>query len=308
MSISPDYLIERKRNLKKLTKWRLITFVLIILLFGVVGKNYLPQNEMTSKVPFPGKGSYIASIKIDDIILDDLPRVRKIAAIEKDKAVKAVIVHMNSQGGSVVGSEMLYNAFLKLSKEKPVVMVMDSVAASGGYMAALGGDYIIAHNGTITGSIGVIMQSAEVTELAEKVGIKFNNFKSDELKASPNPTEKLTPEARRVTMESIYNVYDYFIEIVAERRKLDLNYVRKIADGRIYSGRQALELKLIDAIGDEDTAIQWLKSNKDIPESLEVVDVSLRNKEKFLDILMEDFSNQIFHFFSVGTKGLKSVL
>lgn len=308
MSVSPDYLIERKRNQIKLTKWRLITFALIILLFAIAGKNYLPQTEMTSKVPFSGKGSYIASIKIDDIILDDLPRVRKIAAIEKDKAVKAVIVHMNSQGGSVVGSEMLYNAFLKLSKEKPVVMVMDSVAASGGYMVALGGDYIIAHNGTITGSIGVIMQSAEVTELAEKVGVKFNNFKSDELKASPNPTEKLTPEARRATMESIYNVYDYFIEIVAKRRKLDLNYVRKIADGRIYSGRQALELKLIDAIGDEDMAIQWLKSNKDIPESLEVVDVSLRNKEKFLDILIEDFSNQISRFFSIGTKGLKSVL
>ena len=308
MSISPDYLIERKRNQKKLTKWRLITFALIILLFGFFSKSYLPQNEMSAKVPFPGKSSYIASIKIDDIILDDLPRIRKIAAIEKDKAVKAVIVHMNSQGGSVVGSEMLYNAFLKLAKEKPVVMVMDSVAASGGYMAALGGDYIIAHNGTITGSIGVIMQSAEVTDLAEKIGIKFNNFKSDELKASPNLTEKLTPEARYATMESIYNVYDYFIEIVAERRKLDLNYVRKIADGRVYSGRQALELGLIDAIGNEDTAIQWLKSDKNIPESLEVVDISLYNKEKFLDVLIEDFSNRVFSFFSVSIKGLKSIL
>ncbi len=307
MSIPHDYLIERKRNKGQIAKWRLIAFAMIILLSIAIGKRLLPQSDM-AKAPFQGKGAYIASVKIKDIILDDLERIRKISAVEKDKSVKAVIVHMNSQGGSVVGSEMLYNAFLKLSKTKPVVVVMESVAASGGYMAALGGDYIIAHNGTITGSIGVIMQSTEVTELAEKLGVKFENFKSSALKATPNPMEKLTPEARKATMDTIYNVYDYFIELVAKRRKLDLNYVKKLADGRIYSGRQALELKLIDAIGNEDTAVEWLQKNKDIDKTLEVVDVSLYNKERFIDILMEDFTSSISSFFSFSTKGLKSII
>lgn len=307
MNIPPDYLIERKRNKEQIAKWRLIAFAMIILLSVAIGKRLFSQGDM-AKVPFQGKGAYIASVKIHDIILDDLERIRKISALEKDKSVKAVIVHMNSQGGSVVGSEMLYNSFLKLSKTKPVVVVMESVAASGGYMAALAGDYIIAHNGTITGSIGVIMQSTEVTELAEKLGVKFESFKSNALKATPNPMEKLTPEARQATMDTIYNVYDYFVELVAKRRKLDLSYVKKLADGRIYSGRQALELKLIDAIGDEDTAVEWLQKNKDIDKTLGVVDVSLYNKDRFIDILMEDFTSSISSFFSFSTKGLKSII
>jgi protease-4 len=245
---------------------------------------------------------------VNDVIFDDLNRVRKIAAMAKNDAVKAVIVHMNSQGGSVVGSEMLYNALLKMSKEKPVVVVMESVAASGGYLASLGADYIIAHNGTITGSIGVIMQSAEITDFADKVGVTFNNFKSDVLKASPNLFEKLTPEAKQATMDSIYEVYDYFIELVATRRNLDLDYVKKLADGRIYSGRQALDLKLVDAIGNEDTAIEWLQTKKDISPDLEVLDVRLSSKDKLLDILMEDFKTSISSLFASSFKGLKSII
>ena len=136
----------------------------------------------------------------------------------------------------------------------------------------------------------------------------FNNFKSDELKASPNPTEKLTPEARQATMDSIYEVYDYFIEIVATRRNLDLEYVKKLADGRIYSGRQALDLKLIDAIGNEDTAIKWLQEQKGISKDLDVVDVRLSRKDKCIDILMEDFQTSISNFFSFSFKGLKSII
>ena len=140
----------------------------------------------------------------EEIIFDNLPRVKKIEDLALDENIKAVIVHINSAGGSVVGSEMLYNAFRKLAKSKPVVVVMDSVAASGGYLIALGADYIIAHNGTITGSIGVLMQTAEITELAEKIGVKFNSFKSNELKASPGFTEKLTPEAEKAVMDNIF--------------------------------------------------------------------------------------------------------
>ena len=306
MNITPDYLIERKRTKRQLTKWKIFALVLIIFIFFIASNNFSSTNRITGST-FP-VADHIASVRINDIIFDDFKRVRKLAEIEKDDKVKALIVNINSQGGSVVGSEMLYNALRKISESKPVVVVMESVAASGGYLASLGGDYIIAHNGTITGSIGVIMQSAEITELAEAVGVKFNNFKSDELKASPNPTEKLTPEARQATMDSIYEVYDYFIEIVATRRNLDLEYVKKLADGRIYSGRQALDLKLIDAIGNEDTALKWLQEKKGISKDLDVVDVKLSRKDKWIDILMEDFQTSISNFFSFSFKGLKSII
>ena len=306
MNITPDYLIERKRTKRQLTKWKIFALVLIIFIFFIASNNFSSTNRITGST-FP-VADHIASVRINDIIFDDFKRVRKLAEIEKDDKVKALIVNINSQGGSVVGSEMLYNALRKISESKPVVVVMESVAASGGYLASLGGDYIIAHNGTITGSIGVIMQSAEITELAEAVGVKCNNFKSDELKASPNPTEKLTPEARQATMDSIYEVYDYFIEIVATRRNLDLEYVKKLADGRIYSGRQALDLKLIDAIGNEDTALKWLQEKKGISKDLDVVDVKLSRKDKWIDILMEDFQTSISNFFSFSFKGLKSII
>lgn len=306
MNITPDYLIERKRAKWQLTKWKIFSLVLTVLVFFIANNNLSSTNRITGSA-FP-VGDHIASVRINDIIFDDFKRVRKLAEIEKDNKAKALIVNINSQGGSVVGSEMLYNSLRKISESKPVVVVMESVAASGGYLASLGGDYIIAHNGTITGSIGVIMQSAEITELAEIIGVKFNNFKSDELKASPNPTEKLTPEARQATMDSIYEVYDYFIEIVATRRNLDLEYVKKLADGRIYSGRQAFDLKLIDAIGNEDTALKWLQEQKGISEDLDVVDVRLSRKDKWIDILMEDFQTSISNFFSFSFKGLKLVI
>ena len=176
MNINPDYLIERKRTKRQLTKWKIFALVLIIFIFFIASNNFSSTNRITGST-FPVV-DHIASVRINDIIFDDFKRVRKLAEIEKDDKVKALIVNINSQGGSVVGSEMLYNALRKISESKPVVVVMESVAASGGYLASLGGDYIIAHNGTITGSIGVIMQSAEITELAEAVGVKCNNFKS----------------------------------------------------------------------------------------------------------------------------------
>jgi protease-4 len=306
MSVSPDYLIERKRSKTQVAKWKIFSLILVLLLIAFGSKNLSPDVSISSS-PFQG-GDHIASIRIDDVISDDLDRIKNLDKLADDNKVKALIVNINSPGGSVVGSEMLYNSLLHISKEKPVVIVMGSVAASGGYMAALAGDYIVAHNGTITGSIGVLMQSAEVTELAEMIGVKFNNFKSDDLKASPNLTEKLSPEAYQATMDSIYEVYDYFVELVAIRRNLDIAHVKKLADGRIYSGRQALDLKLVDAIGNEATAREWLDKEKGISKDLEVINVRLKAREKLVDMLLEDFNSSISNLFVTSFKGLKSMM
>lgn len=307
MNISPDYLIERKRNKSQITRWKMISLLLIIVV-AFIGGNKVFSNKELPLMPGNIKGDYIASIILEEVIYDNLPRVKKLEKIAENDNIKALIIHINSPGGSVVGSEMLYNAFRKIAKNKPVVVVMDSVAASGGYLIALGADYIIAHNGTITGSIGVLMEMAEITELAERMGIKFNNFKSNDLKANPSFTEKLTPEAQKAVMDNVFDVYDYFTELVAQRRNLDINFVRKIADGRIYSAKLALEYKLIDEIGNEDSAVKWLEEKRELAKDLKISEIKLNPRDKFIDMFFDDLENAIRGAFFGKFLGIKSTL
>ncbi|HJD56188.1 MAG TPA: signal peptide peptidase SppA [Rickettsia endosymbiont of Pyrocoelia pectoralis] len=302
MNITPDYLIERKHTKSQLLIWKLIAIILILLLFFFIGKDFAPKEILTGN-----NEDYIASVLIDGIIFEEEKRDKRLNKIVDDPNIKAVIVNVNSPGGTVVGSEKIYNILLKISKKKPVVIVMGTMAASGGYLISLAGDYIISHNGTITGSIGVILQTAEITDLAQKLGITFNNFKSGELKASPNPTEKLTEAVRVAVMENVEDTYDFFLELVAERRKMTLEEVKKLADGRIYSGRQALKLKLIDSIGSEDTALKWLQEVKKINADLAVKDYQLKPKPKLVEMMLEDFDSLVPSFFKSGVTGIKAI-
>lgn len=301
MSITPDYLIERRQIKSRLLIWKLAAIILIAIVFLLVGKDFAPKEVL----PINSNEDYIASVLIDEIILEDEKRDKKLKKIIDDSHIKALIVNVNSPGGTVVGSEKIYNILRKISEKKPVVIVMGTMAASGGYLISLGGDYIISHNGTITGSIGVILQTAEVTELAQKLGIKFNNFKSGELKAVPNPTEKLTEAVRVAIMENIEDTYNFFLELVSERRNLPIEEVKKLADGRVYSGRQALKLKLVDAIGSEDTALKWLQEVKKINVNLLVKDYQL--KPKLMDIILEDFDSIAPSFFKNSFNGIKAI-
>jgi len=300
MAISPDYIIERRQNKLKLGIWKFITILLIVILITIIIK----KSDITSSEYIVQNDKYIASILIEGIILEDLKRDKKLEKIIDDDQITSLIVNVNSPGGTVVGSEKIYNILRKISMKKPVVIVMGTLAASGGYLISLGGDYIISHNGTITGSIGVILQSLEVTDLAKTLGITFNNFKSGELKATPNPTEKVTEEVREAIMLNIEDTYNYFIELVALRRNLPLEEVRKIADGRIYSGRQALKLKLVDAVGSEDNAIKWLQEVKKINKDLKIKEFSIKPKQKFLEKIIGDFDNIMPSFFKNKFQGL----
>ena len=307
MNISPDYLIERKRNKAQIARWKILSLILFLAIAFISGNRIFGSKDVS--LSSSGiKSDYIASILLEEIIYDNLARVRKLEKLAEDKHVKAVIIHINSPGGSVVGSEMLYDAFRKIAKNKPVVVVMDSVAASGGYLIALGADYIVAHNGTITGSIGVLMEMAEITELTERIGIKFNNFKSSDLKGNPSFTEKLTPEAEKAVMDNIFDVYDYFTELVAKRRNLDLDFVKKIADGRIYSAKLALKYKSIDEIGNEDSAVKWLEEQRGIAKDLKISEIKLNPRDKFIDMFFDDLDNAIRGLFSGKILGIKSIL
>jgi len=301
MSVTPDYLIERRQIKSRLLIWKLTAIALIGIVFFLVCKYLAPEEAL------PMNEDYIASVLIDGIILEDEKRDKKLKKIINDSHIKALIVNVNSPGGTVVGSEKIYNILRKISEKKPVVIVMGTMAASGGYLISLAGDYIVSYNGTITGSIGVILQTAEITDLAQKLGITFNNFKSSELKGTPNPTEKLTEAVRLAIMENVEDTYNFFLELVAERRKMPLEEVKKLADGRVYSGRQALKLKLIDSVGTEDTALKWLQEERKIDTKLTVKDYQLKPKPKLVEMMFEDFDSLVPSFFKNSFNGIKAI-
>ncbi len=219
-----------------------------------------------------GGGAYVARLPVNGIITDDAKLTAAVRALADDKSVKALVVAINSPGGSVGGGESLHDAIAAVAAKKPVVAVMGGLAASAGYMVAVPAARIFAHEGTLTGSIGVFLQSADVSGLLGKLGIGTEVIKSGPLKDEPSFVAPLSPQGREVLQGIVMNLYDQFVAMVAAGRHLDTDKVRQLADGRPYTGQQALHLGLIDAIGDEKDARQWLAQAKGVSEKLPVRD------------------------------------
>jgi protease-4 len=279
MSLPADALIDRMKLKSEVSKWKNLA-ILFAVLFSI---------GLLAKV-FQGfdfdKESYIARVHVSGVIMQDYTRDRRLESIKDNKNVKAVIVHVNSPGGTIVGGEHVYNSLRDIAEEKPVVAVLGTLATSAGYMAAIASDHIFTSAGTMTGSIGVMVQTAEATDLAKNVGVSFETIKSGKLKGSPSPVEKLTPEVRKVLEDGIEDGYDYFTGLVIDRRPLNKDEVHKLADGRIYTGRQAFENKLVDAIGDEDDAVDWLVKEKGLSDKLEVKTMKIKNSKTPLQVLL----------------------
>jgi len=266
VALDSDILVDRRRLKRSLNWWRAAAIIVAVaLVYAVVGRVGGLRGQ-----------DHIARLQIDGIIMNDRDRLDALDAITDDRHIRALIVAIDSPGGTVVGGESLYRRLRSVAAKKPVVAVMDETAASGGYMVALGADQIFAHESTITGSIGVLFQTAEVTELLAKIGVKPEEIKSSPLKAQPSPFEKMTPEVRRVTQDVVNDIYDMFVKMTAERRNMAPERARTLADGRIYTGRQAVENGLVDRIGGEDEAIGWLEKERGLPEGLPVRDVKFR--------------------------------
>ncbi len=219
-------------------------------------------------------GPAIALIRVNGIILSgQAPSpwaqgayseeiIEQLKQAEEDNSVKAIILRINSPGGSVVGSDEIYRALRKI--KKPVVASMAEVAASGGYYIACGADYIIANPNTFTGSIGVVAQIPNAAELFEKLGIEAVILRSGPRKAEGNIFEKLSPEAREILQRLIDEAFDTFVQVVAEGRNMSEEQVRELADGRVYNGQQALALGLVDELGNLEEAIEKAKELGDI--------------------------------------------
>ena len=272
MSLDADLIVDRRRMRRKLTFWRVLAVVVIVL--AVIGAAGL-AGKRTGLV---GAGAYIARISIKGLIRDDEERVKQLDQLAKSSAARAVIVHIDSPGGTTAGSEQLYDSLMRLKEKKPLVIVVDGLAASGGYITALAGDHIVARQTSLVGSIGVLFQYPNVAELLNKIGVKVESIKSSPLKAAPDGFEPTSPEARAAIESIIKDSYAWFKGLVQDRRHLNDDELQTVADGRVFTGRQAVGLKLIDEIGDERSAIAWLAAEKHVDGKLPVRDYRLRDR------------------------------
>lgn len=289
------------RKLKRsLIFWRLLTVAAVIAL--IVGLADTPVLDQVDN----GKDR-IARLEVSDIILTDRYRLAALDRALKNSHVKALVVKVNSPGGSFVGGESLHRKLKEFQKEKPVVVVMEDLATSAGYMIALPADRVFASPGTLTGSIGVLLQMVEFTQLMDAVGIEPVIIKSAPLKATPNPFEQTTDEARAAIQGVINDSYDMFVDMVVEGREISRDQVLPLADGRVYTGRQALEAGLIDALGGEQEAIQWLVENKDIDPALDAVDLTIDYPEKGWDEWLETATSALSRMNFSQNSGLISM-
>jgi len=247
-------------------RWRALFFVAVVVaVLALAGRFALDRSGGTTT------GSQIARVEISGLIASDRERDALFKKLADDDSVKAVIVAINSPGGTTAGGEDLYESLGALRAKKPVVATIDEMGASAAYMTAIAADHILARRLSIVGSIGVLFQTFNAGKLMDTIGIGSDKVASGPLKAEPDFTKPMSPEVRTALTSLVTDSFNWFVDIVAERRKLARPDALALADGRILTGRQALDDKLIDEIGAEPEAVAWLESDKKIAADLPVV-------------------------------------
>jgi protease IV len=279
----PDAIIDRRRLKRQITAWRVLAILMALAAVGA----------LAGRLGLYAARDHVAVLSVSGIIQTDHDRERALRKLADDDHAKALIARIDSPGGTVVGGEELFNEIRTVAAHKPVVAVMGDMAASGGYMVALGADHIVARQGTITGSIGVILQTADVTGLLAKIGVEPEAIKSAPLKAVPSPFEKLTPEGRAATQALVDDMYAMFQQMVATRRNLPPERVHQLADGRAYTGREALAAGLIDEIGGEPEARTWLAS-KGVPAGLPARKLQIEHEDEFWSSMATGMAHALF--------------
>jgi protease-4 len=265
MALRADDLIDRRRLRRKLTFWRIAA--MIVAAIGLIALSAWIYGD-----DFAGSAvDHIAKVRIEGTITEDEELIKRLDTIRQSSRVKGVILSIDSPGGTTVGGESIYEEVRKLAAEKPVVAEVGTLAASAGYMIATATDHIVARKSSIVGSIGVLIQYPDVSGLMDKLGIKLEEVKSSPLKAAPSPFKPTNDDERAMVRKLILDSYDWFVGIVAERRNLTRPEALALADGSIFTGRQAVANKLIDAVGGETEAIDWL-ATKGVDAKLKVVE------------------------------------
>jgi protease-4 len=295
-----EILVDRRRLKRRLSLWRLLAILAAIALIGVA---VVTSGDFAATAGFK---PHIARVTISGIIGDKREQQELLADIAKARQVKAVVLRINSPGGTAAGGEALFESIRAVSAKKPVVAVFGTVATSAAYLAGIASDHIVARGNSITGSVGIILQWAEVSEMLKKLGIKVEEVRSGPLKATPSPFQPFDEASRELTEEMVADAKDWFLGVVAERRKLDADAVPGLRDGRIYSGRQALKHKLIDQIGAEKDAVSWLEKKRKIDAGLDVVD--WKEKDDDSSGLLSLAARAIVGVFGLSQLGIDTIL
>jgi protease-4 len=266
MPLDSDLLIDRRRLKRRLTLWR------VLAILAAVAAIFIALSFNKETAPLIGFRPQIARVDISGFISTSRERSELLKKLKDDDNVRAVLVHIDSPGGSTSGGEALYEDLRALAKKKPVAAVFGTAATSAAYLAGIATDYIVARGNTITGSVGVIFQWAQISSLLDKIGVKVEEVRSGPLKANPSLFEPADEQAKQLTQDLVHEAEGWFSGLVAERRPAVQPTMAEIRTGRIYTGRQALNIGLIDAIGDEKTAIAWFEQKRGVPKDLTVVD------------------------------------
>ena len=229
MALDSDLILDRARLKRRLTIWRIVAIVAVVLaVFAATARH---GGRMTASF-----SPHIERTRITGLIGDGTTTIRELDRLGNDRSVSAVLLHLDTPGGQVAGGEGIHDAVLRLAARKPVVSVMDGTAASAGYMIAVAAPHIVARESTITGSIGVIMETMNFGGLLDKIGVAVDPLVSGPLKGQPSFDKPMSPQGRAVLQAMVGDLYDQFVEIVATGRHMDPARVRSLADGRAYTG------------------------------------------------------------------------
>ncbi|WP_144185646.1 signal peptide peptidase SppA [Elioraea rosea] len=280
MALESDLLIDRRRLKRGIALWRGIALAAVLGAIVLAGLESGPARSLL--------GGSVARLSVSGVITEDRDRDRALASVAEDASVRALVVAIDSPGGTVAGGEALHRALASVAARKPVVAVMGGTAASAGYMIALPAERIFAREATVTGSIGVLMQTTEFSELLDSLGIRAEALRSGPLKDQPSPFRPLTDEGRAALQAVVDDLYAQFVSMVASGRRMDEARVRAIADGRVFTGRQAIAAGLVDAIGGEAEARSWLAAEKGVPASLPFRDVADDDRDRLIPRLLRE--------------------
>ncbi len=264
---------------------KVFIFFTIIFLIAVVLSLLLTFSQ---KNPL---GEKVALVHVTGVIIDSSDVIKELKDYAKDSSIKAIIIRVNSPGGAVAPSQEIYNEIIKIKEKKKVIVSMGAIAASGGYYIAAPADRIVANAGTLTGSIGVIMELPNVSGLMDKIGIETQVIKSGKHKDIASVFKTLTPEEKKILQTVLDDVHDQFIKAVADSRGMTFEETKKLADGRIFTGRMAKEIGLIDELGGLEDAIMLAGELAGIEGEPEVV--TKKEKFSFLDLIRGQFPQRL---------------
>ena len=296
MSLDWQILEENKKKWYRKGIWRgiLISIILALTIYLFLNFNNLSSNF-----------SHIARISINGVIFDNIETIEIIDNLAKNDNVKSVIVRINSPGGSVVGSESLYVAINSLSQKKPVISLMGEIATSGGYIVALASNYILARKNTLTGSIGVIVENQNFSELSEKIGVSIDTTKSGKIKGGQNPLSPSDPLVKINNQKLVNYSFDWFISIIKKNRDINQSVIELVSDGRTITGGMAMDLGLIDGIGSEKEALKYLGKKYPDFKGLPIIDIETPSQKSFLNAIINRISIDNLKFVPEYSNSLK---